>query len=171
MDFLASLDDESDIAWSDAHCPHLDRSFEAYVYETRTGAPISVPLLAFVGGGIYLIRTPEWMHEILDATPRFYSWLGLERNGEKRFAAELYPCTSRGRDPNCPPWEPPHIGTWVDWDDAWKTSADLDGEEGETVPDGTRVWIVDHAGGEGQGWAPSCHLVRRRRGIHQPGEL
>ena len=60
---------------------------------------IHVPLLAFVDDGVYLIRSHEGQQTVLNATSRLYSLLGLERNEEKCFAAELDP--ERGRDPRC----------------------------------------------------------------------
>ena len=58
---------------------------------------ISVPLLAFVDGGIYLNRSHDGRQFVLNVTSMLYSLLGLERNGERFFAAELDPERTRTR--------------------------------------------------------------------------
>ena len=103
----------SDIVWTE-----VERiSTEAHQYEARKGPQISVPLLAFVGGGIYLNRSHEGRQFVLNVASMLYSLLGLERNGEKCFAVELDPEWDRTKRP--PKQEPPYISTWVGWDNIW----------------------------------------------------
>ena len=101
----------NDIVWTE-----VERiSNEAYQYEARKGAPIDVPLLAYVDDGIYLNRSHEGRQFILNETSKLYSLLGLERNGEKCFAAELD--TTTGGTMRPPEKTPPYISTWVARDD------------------------------------------------------
>ena len=77
---------------------------------------------------------------MLDGTSKLYSLLGLEWNGRKSFAAELSP--EGGRVHHHSKHEPPYISTWVDPGATWAAQEDLAGEDGTTIPDGTRVCIM-----------------------------
>ena len=68
---------------------------EKYVYEPRRGRPIAAPLITFADDGICLNNRHMGRQLVLNSTSRLYSLLGLERNGEKCFAAEIYPDSDR----------------------------------------------------------------------------
>ena len=89
-------------------------AYEKYHYESRRDQLIGLighPLLAFADDGINLNASHEGWQQVLGGTSRLYSLLGLGQNGEKYFAAEIYPERGRGRQH---PRQKPYISTWVD---------------------------------------------------------
>ena len=105
----------NDIAWTE-----VERvSTELYRYETRHQGAIGVPLLAFVDDEIYLNSSHQGRQDVLGVASRLYSLLGLERNGEKCFSAEIDP--EGERSPQLPR-EKPYISTWVNRDSTWRCS-------------------------------------------------
>ena len=82
---------------------------------------------------------------VLNETLKHYSLLGLERDEEKCFAAELDPEQARG--PRCPNREPPYMITCVARDGTWEPMEDLTHEGGTEVPAGTKVSLPDDAKG------------------------
>ena len=128
----------SDIVWT-----AVERiSTEVYQYEARKGPQIGVPLPAFVDDGIHLNRGHDGRQFVLNVTSMLYSLLGLERNGEKCFAAELDPERDRGKRPP-PRREPPYISTCLGRDDTWETTVGLTGEDGVHMPAGTKVELLE----------------------------
>ena len=62
----------NDIVWTEV----VRISTEAYQYEALKGTQISAPLLAFVDDGMYLRRSHEGRHMVLNETSNLYSLLG-----------------------------------------------------------------------------------------------
>ena len=124
----------NDIVWTEvSRIAH-----EKYHYEPRRGQLIGAHLLAFVDDGIYLNANHEGRQRALDSTSRLHSLLGLGRNDEKCFAAEIDPERGHYRQHLR---QKPHISTWVDRNDTWAIHASLRDWDGGEIRTGTRIWI------------------------------